>query len=1224
MGECSHLLLLLVPVLSLCGATDYYVRPTDEASSSFCPAGRPCLTLNQYTNESDRYFTSNTVFKFLPGTHHLDRPVIIRDVQNVSLERFGGETDEHPNLVTMFSCQCVRYGIAPILIPPECFFVQAPTSDNSYSYMKFCAAIELLRVENVTVREISLTIATENASTIILVKNALTVHLQVKLECAIPDTEPTLGIFIIESDFIDIQSSVVENCDDGINVLNSRNIHITDSTLIYCESGLFLTQTRDVHITNTTSIQGYRLLYTFRVENLYLLNICFMPSTHISLLKNTNTFIVNVTSLHSGIGMSIHSCVNTSIINSTLMQNGEAGIDIFRSVQTRVINSNLTTVMTISESQSTIISNSYFSNIDTSNVVHTTNPLNLPAAIVLHQSTLYLESSQFSRNSISAIKSLLGSSIRVTGNLIFSNNQAISGTAFILAQNSSLILSEESHIYFKNNHAFNSGGVFYIVTELSLVKSELFFNRYSQNLYLYTPCFLTVEGYRSSSRFTFVNNTARNGGDILYGGLVALGWDGHWNCLLSFKNISNISQSGLSLISSDPSRVCLCNTTGHPDCQTVTHPLLHTVFPGQTLNIPAVLVGQDFGTVAGSVFAQLLRNPLDPSPLHMESWQRGESVTQHHCTSLNYTIFSQVNDVSETAIVLTAENRKVTHFISQSEQEIFHKAWNECRRVLIGHTVYYSCTANKERFVLPQKVYEYPVYLNISVLPCPPGFMLTTEPPFRCTCNQLLQQLGRIKCRIQDQTITRSGLVWVGMFNDTNQTVAVSKYCPYDYCEREEQNVTLSHSDSQCQYHHSGVLCGACQPGLSLALGSAQCLPCSNKYLALVLPFSLAGVALVFFIKLLDLTISQGTINGLIFYANIIKANEYIFIPEEHTNPLTIFIAWLNLDLGIETCFYHGLTAYAKTWLQFVFPLYIWMIAGLLIVMAKYSDRVAKLMGNNSVPVLATLFLLSYAKLFRTIIKVLSYTMLHTTNGTKAVWSTDGNLEYLGPKHAPLFVVAVTALIFLWLPYTLLLFLGQWLHRCKVQLVSRMMIKTKPFLDAHHGPLTGKLRHWFGMLLIVRAIILLISAFVPENRATTVIACIAVAAVVLTYYGHRVYSNVAISMFDMSFFMNLALLGVITLFIDTAGGNIYIASYTLIGVAFVQFVSLLIFKVLSIFKRSKKIMACLGKGEPSENDWELYEQAAAQREMEADGENCECQEPAAAEECNESLPTYGI
>ena len=185
--------------------------------------------------------------------------------------------------------------------------------------------------------------------------------------------------------------------------------------------------------------------------------------------------------------------------------------------------------------------------------------------------------------------------------------------------------------------------------------------------------------------------------------------------------------------------------------------------------------------------------------------------------------------------------------------------------------------------------------------------------------------------------------------------------------------MTFANPDSQCNYNHSGILCGACQPGLSLALGSERCLPCTNKYLALLIPFTLAGPVLVGFIKLLDLTVSQGTFNGLIFYANVIQANYYIFLPSKSTNILSIFIAWLNLDLSVETCFVEGLDAYYKTWLQFVFPFYIWSIAGLIIILSKYSRRVAKVMGNNSVPVLATLFLLSYAKLFRIIITALSY-----------------------------------------------------------------------------------------------------------------------------------------------------------------------------------------------------------------------------------------------------------
>ena len=91
------------------------------------------------------------------------------------------------------------------------------------------------------------------------------------------------------------------------------------------------------------------------------------------------------------------------------------------------------------------------------------------------------------------------------------------------------------------------------------------------------------------------------------------------------------------------------------------------------------------------------------------------------------------------------------------------------------------------------------------------------------------------------------------------------------------------------------TLCGGCQPGLSLTLGTNQCLHCPNTHLALLLPFALTGAVLVCFIKVIDLTISQGTLNGLVFYANVVNGNEYLLYNEKQTNPLAVFIAWLNL-----------------------------------------------------------------------------------------------------------------------------------------------------------------------------------------------------------------------------------------------------------------------------------------------------------------------------------------
>ena len=105
------------------------------------------------------------------------------------------------------------------------------------------------------------------------------------------------------------------------------------------------------------------------------------------------------------------------------------------------------------------------------------------------------------------------------------------------------------------------------------------------------------------------------------------------------------------------------------------------------------------------------------------------------------------------------------------------------------------------------------------------------------------------------------------------------------------------------------------------------------------------GVALVFLLLVCKLTVSTGTLSGLVFYANIVGANSSIFLPVKSTDVLSVFIAWINLDFGIETCFYDGMDAYSKTWLQFVFPVYIWVLVGLMILISHYSKKFASMLG---------------------------------------------------------------------------------------------------------------------------------------------------------------------------------------------------------------------------------------------------------------------------------------
>ena len=253
-------------------------------------------------------------------------------------------------------------------------------------------------------------------------------------------------------------------------------------------------------------------------------------------------------------------------------------------------------------------------------------------------------------------------------------------------------------------------------------------------------------------------------------------------------------------------------------------------------------------------------------------------------------------------------------------------------------------------------------------------------------------------------------------------------------------------------------------------LGTSNCQKCSNIYMLLLLPISLAGLGLVILLLKCNLTVSIGTLNGLIFYANLVLVNSKVFFSNNQSSSmsslsdvLSVFITWINLDLGIEVCFAENLITFSRAWLQFTFPVYIWCIIGLLIIVCRYSTTVSRLTGSNTVSVLATLFLLSYAKLLRTTLDAFSPITITDPNNTDHLrWLLDGNYGFLQWPHLAIFLVALLVLVTHRLPFTALLLLSPTLQAHTDHRALRWVTRIKPFLDAYHGPYKTKYRYWTG------------------------------------------------------------------------------------------------------------------------------------------------------------------
>ena len=395
-----------------------------------------------------------------------------------------------------------------------------------------------------------------------------------------------------------------------------------------------------------------------------------------------------------------------------------------------------------------------------------------------------------------------------------------------------------------------------------------------------------------------------------------------------------------------------------------------------------------------------------------------------------------------------------------------------------------------EAVVFKVEIKKWMERYTILLQPCPKGFSL--HPQGYCQCDPILSSHipSLTTCDIDLQTIPLPANTWISAHTINNShSYHVSLHCPFDYCLPHSLQLNLSTPDSQCQFNRTGVLCGQCQRGLSTVFVSSQCKHCSNIYLLIIIPLGIAGIALILLLFVLNLTVTDGKVNSFIFYVNIISINASTFFLSDKSSPYT-FIALANLDLGIETCFYNGMDDYVKMWLQLVFPIYLIFIATLLIITSRYSTTIQRLTARRALPVLATLFLLSYTKVLLTVSNVLfSYTSIThlPSNHTTLVWSVDTSVPLFGVKFVVLFITSCVLFLLL-IAFTVIL-------TCSTILVRFRFLKYfNPLLDAFQSPFKKRFYYWPGLHLLLRMMLWGLSFL---NKDTNLISSIAVLGLII-------------------------------------------------------------------------------------------------------------------------------
>ena len=1137
------------------GSSVIYICLTEE---EHCPT-EPCYSLSETIHNAVELFTSNTVALFPPGNHTVGNAgeslsLIIREVSNVTL--IGGGC-LHCNDYTVLIC-IGNFNLAFVnsanAIISKLHFVNCGAAGPKEAIKRYTnglsvppiATLYLIQVYSINVSETTVLHSVNGAGLVginLLGSSSIT-------KSTFKSNKPNCYIMFTATQNVKTMLHITHsNFFMGINsgrsygagltvwiVKEVSDVHVRISSIAMnnnngAQYGNFLIRIEKCMSNSTIQVDDIKI-----VEEVSRSATCSgKEPVSLHLTYRSNEHCVHDTSSFRALQEPIINISNIDLFHGTILLESfyKSGVPI-KIKNLKVSNTQVRAALHITKLTAVALQNVNFTQnkqtallVEYSNILIAGNNIfkrnsGIDSPILSQTSNIYFNGSSILIQNTGRNGGALyakESYVLFEGHTAFIENSAKNGGALTLSEDS--YIGGAGNITFLRNSASYYGGALYV--------DATGFNRcYSCTITLL--CFFLPNTYNVT--YYYKDNVAGTAGSAIYGGWIDL-CDFEANVLENPRDSPpfyfQANESDLSIVASDPTRVCICPPDeAIPDCRLINYEV--AVYPGEKLQILAAAVGQRFGIVPTTIQSELLTQNSELEPLQYK--QAGDRF----CTRLSYTVMSP-NE--KEVMKLTVDSAKTPDFPTAG-----------CYK----NMVYES----------PEK-YFCDMHISITMLPCPKGFEFNRGKKI-CSCHPLLHKYN-IPCRIDSQTVTRRSPLWINSttVNSTYEAVIIHKHCPFDYCNTNLIQLNLEYPDEQCAFDRSGILCGACQHNLSHVLGSSNCKECSSLWLLLFIPaFALAGIILVIFLMVLNLTVSIGTINGLIFYANIVRANRAIFFPHNTSNSfLSWFIAWVNLDLGIETCFYSGLDAYAKTWLQFFFPIYIWLVVMIIIVSSHYYTMAARLAGRNSVKVLATLFILSYAKLLRVTIAILSSTTLEYPDGSvRRVWLYDGNVDYLKGKHVPLFMAALLVLLVLSLPYTALLLFIQCLQLKSKYRVLFWIGKFKPLFDAYTGPYKDKHRYWTGFLLLIRVVLFLtfsVNVFGdPAINLLVVLLAILLLLVKLAFYG-GIYKATYLNALELSFLLNLGLLSSCTLYNQSAGVDQKVFTHISTSIAFATFIAVILY-----------------------------------------------------------------
>ena len=458
---------------------------------------------------------------------------------------------------------------------------------------------------------------------------------------------------------------------------------------------------------------------------------------------------------------------------------------------------------------------------------------------------------------------------------------------------------------------------------------------------------------------------------------------------------------------------------------------------------------------------------------------------------------------------------------------------------------------------------------TVHLTKCQLGFMYNASTK-TCECDSRLSQVG-VKCDRDTVEFTVPSTKWFGplQHDDKNETTSESKdllivhRCPLNYCKPKSTIISSWDVNFQCNegFNRIGLLCGACKENFSVTLGTSQCKECSNYYLFLIALFILFGVLMVVTMAKLRITISEGFLNSVLFYCNVANYLSADLFPGVDNYWILVLAGVLSIKPKLGLCLFDGMTSLQYFLFQYAFVLYLYLVLGVFLLLV----RLKVITTYGPIKLFATLLLFCYGTVAELCTTTLAFVRVQTLNGTVYWgWYIDPTVSYGQGLHLFLCITAIIWMIIYVIPTTFLTLFPQRLY--SIRYVSRL----KPLYDAVWAPFKPQYRWWFGVRLLLRWVIMIITTFLQFALPSSTFALVIILIVLL--YLHTVLSpfqGTWQNRTDSFLLTNLALLIIGALYfqhenISPVPGQI-IYSGILVTFAYMVFVGLLLGHLYSRF-----------------------------------------------------------